>query len=69
LRAKVEATNHRLAAAARSWGVTLIDIGPQLLEKDGTISKATMGDFVRLTPKGYRNWAQAVLAVLNEDKV
>jgi len=69
LRAKVNATNTLLAAAARNWGVTLVDIGPQLLERDGTISRDMMGDFVHLTPKGYRIWADAVLAALKEDKV
>lgn len=69
LRAKVEATNKLLAAAARTWGVTLIDIGSRLLEQDGSISKETMGDFVHLTPKGYRVWADAVLAALKQDKV
>jgi lysophospholipase L1-like esterase len=64
LRIKVKATNALLTAAAKSWGVTLIDIGPQLLEKDGTISRDMMGDFVHLTPKGYRIWADAVLAAL-----
>jgi hypothetical protein len=69
LRAKVKATNQLLAAAARTWGVTLIDIGSRLLEEDGSISKETMGDFVHLTPKGYRVWADAVLAALKQDKV
>lgn len=69
LRAKVKATNALLAAAARSWNVTLIDLGPQLLEKDGTISKEMMGDFVHLTPKGYQIWADAVLAALKDDEL
>jgi N-acetylglucosamine-6-sulfatase len=69
MRAKVKAANQLLANAARTWGVTLIDIGPRLLEGDGSISKETMGDFVHLTPKGYRVWADAVLAALKQDKV
>lgn len=68
LRARIKATNTLLATAAKTWAVTLIDIGPELLEKDGTISKEMMGDFVHLTSKGYQIWADAVLAALKSDR-
>jgi len=41
-----------------------MDIGTRFLEPDGTISKEIMPDFLHLTPKGYRIWADAI-----EDKL
>jgi lysophospholipase L1-like esterase len=64
LRIQVQKTNRILVASAKDWKVDLLDIGPALVEKDGTISKEMMGDFVHLTPKGYRIWADAVNASL-----
>lgn len=64
LRLKVHETNRLLAAAAKDWKVDLLDIGTLLVEKDGTISKETMGDFVHLTPKGYQIWADAVVSAI-----
>jgi hypothetical protein len=39
LRSPIKSTNSILAASARIWNVELIDIGSELLEKDGSISK------------------------------
>ncbi len=68
LRLKVHATNQLLAANAKDWNVDLLDIGDQLIEEDGSISKEIMGDFVHLTPKGYQIWADAVIAALKRTK-
>jgi beta-glucosidase len=69
LRLKVQETNELLAASAKEWNVDLLDIGPQLVEKDGSISKEIMDDFVHITPKGYQIWADAVIALMKKDKV
>ncbi len=68
LRLKVQATNELLIAKAKDWNVDVLDIGAQLVEEDGSISKEMMGDFVHLTAKGYQIWAGAVIAALNETK-
>lgn len=68
LRLKVQATNQLLIANAKDWNVNLLDIGAQLLEEDGSISKEIMGDFVHLTPKGYQIWADVVIAALKRTK-
>lgn len=41
-----------------------MDIGHVFTERDGTISKQVMRDYVHLTPRGYRLWAEAI-----EDKL
>lgn len=40
--------------------VHYLDIGQTFLEKDDTISKEIMPDFLHLTPKGYERWAEAI---------
>ncbi|WP_165071556.1 platelet-activating factor acetylhydrolase IB subunit [Paludisphaera rhizosphaerae] len=40
--------------------VHYLDIGETFLEKDGTLSKEIMPDFLHLTPKGYERWAEAI---------
>jgi N-acetylglucosamine-6-sulfatase len=42
------------------------DIGHVFLEADGTISQEIMPDFLHLTPKGYRLWAEAIEPDLKE---
>jgi len=37
-----------------------LDIGDKFLEPDGSISKEVMNDYLHLTPKGYRIWAEAI---------
>ncbi|HND55453.1 MAG TPA: platelet-activating factor acetylhydrolase IB subunit [Pirellulaceae bacterium] len=40
--------------------VRFLDIGDRFLEKDGTLTKEIMPDFLHLSPKGYRIWADAI---------
>ncbi len=40
--------------------VKYLDIGGKFLEKDGTMSKEVMGDFLHPSPKGYEIWAGAI---------
>jgi lysophospholipase L1-like esterase len=67
LRAKINATNRILSASAGVWKVGYMDIGSQLLEKDGTISSDIMADYVHPTVKGYRIWADAIANYLQAE--
>ena len=46
--------------------VKYLDIGEKFLEKDGTLSRDIMPDFLHLSPKGYRTWADAVKGPIKE---
>jgi lysophospholipase L1-like esterase len=46
--------------------VKYLDIGEKFLDKDGTLSKDIMPDFLHLSPKGYRIWADAVKGPIKE---
>lgn len=63
-RSQIAQINNLLQPVAKELGVTLLDITPQLLEDDGTISKQTMGDFLHPTATGYAIWANALKAHL-----
>jgi lysophospholipase L1-like esterase len=41
-------------------GITWLDIGPKLLQPDGTVSREVMGDFCHPTERGYQIWAEAI---------
>lgn len=43
-----------------------LDIGDKFLETDGSISKGIMYDYLHLTSKGYRVWAEAIEPKLAE---
>lgn len=46
--------------------VTYIDIGPKLLEPDGSISVETMGDYLHPSAKGYEIWADAIQPIVDK---
>lgn len=48
------------AAAGKLPNTVFLDIGPKLVEKDGTISREIMSDFCHPTPRGYAVWADAI---------
>jgi len=56
--------NARHAELAEERGYAFVDIGPQLLESDGTLSQDTAPDFCHLTDRGYRHWADALRPLL-----
>ena len=43
-----------------------LDIGPKFLEADKSLSKEIMPDYLHLTPKGYKIWAEATEPKLME---
>ncbi len=60
-RVKIETINKTIAKLDDGGKtVQYLDIGEKFLEKDGTISKTIMNDFLHLTPKGYEIWAEAI---------
>ncbi len=66
LRSAVSATNAKIAALADGRGVVRLDLGPRLLESDGSITTDTMPDYLHLSRKGYGIWADAMVPILRE---
>jgi beta-glucosidase len=58
LRARLQSVNDKIAKLAE--GVRFLDIGKAFLNDDGTISPDVMPDYLHLSVKGYRIWAQAM---------
>jgi lysophospholipase L1-like esterase len=65
VRDKIKKTNE-IIAKLDGKNVKYLDIGPKFLEKDGTLSKDIMPDFLHLSEKGYMIWAEAVDKDLKE---
>lgn len=63
-RPKIKAVNDLLAKLADGNRIRYLDVGPALLEKDGTLLKATSFDFVHFTKSGYERWAAALAPAL-----
>ncbi len=63
-RQHISAINKLLAGFARETGITLLDLGPILLQSDGTISREIMSDFCHPTEKGYQIWGNALAPLL-----
>lgn len=60
IRDKIKATNAIIAKLGDDKKVVYFDIGEKFLDKDGTLSKDIMYDFLHLTPKGYDIEAEAI---------
>jgi Lysophospholipase L1 and related esterases len=56
-RGKILQVNQALAKLANSKSIYYVDIGSKLIEKDGSISKEIMPDYLHLSEKGYGIWA------------
>jgi lysophospholipase L1-like esterase len=59
-REKLQAVNAKIARLDDGSHVKYLDIGKAFLNEDGTISPEIMPDFLHLTRKGYRIWADAM---------
>jgi len=72
-RDKLNEVNEKIASLGDGKRVVYLDFGKQFLNDDGTISKEVMPDFLHLSPKGYRIWADAIeptlWKMLDEEKV
>lgn len=59
-RGKILQVNEALAKLDDGKNIFYIDIGPQLIEKDGSISKSMMRDYLHPGEAGYEIWASAI---------
>ncbi len=65
-RGKLLQINQALAKLDDGKMIHYIDFGPQLIEADGSISKAVMPDKLHLSERGYQIWAEAIEPKLKE---
>jgi lysophospholipase L1-like esterase len=59
-RERLRAVNDRIAKLDDGHMVKYLDIGRRFLNEDGSIARDIMPDFLHLSRKGYRIWADAV---------
>lgn len=59
-RGKILQVNQALAKLDDGRSVFYVDFGSRLIEADGSISKEIMPDFLHLSEKGYRIWAESI---------
>ncbi len=63
-RKQIGEINRLMDAFANVPGITLLDIGPKLLQADGTLPREVMPDFCHPNDRGYQAWADALSPVL-----
>ena len=66
VRAKLDEVNATIKKLDDGKTVHYLDIGPAFLEEDKSISKEIMPDFLHLSRKGYRIWADAIEPTLSK---
>ena len=59
-RGKILQVNEALAKLDDGKNIFYIDIGPQLIESDGSISKSMMRDYLHPGEAGYKIWANTI---------
>jgi lysophospholipase L1-like esterase len=59
-RAKLEEVNRQVSRLDDGTNVTYLDIGKAFTNPDNTISREIMPDYLHLTARGYRLWADAM---------
>ena len=59
-RERIAAVNSRIARLDDGKSVTYLDVGPVFIQPDGKIARDVMPDFLHLSEKGYRIWADAM---------
>lgn len=65
-RGKILQINQALAKLGDGKMIHYIDFGSELIEKDGSISKELMPDYLHLSERGYEIWGQAIEPKLKE---
>jgi beta-glucosidase len=55
-----EAANKKIATFADQQMVHYLDIGPEFLNDDSTLSREIMPDLLHLSEAGYRIWAESI---------
>lgn len=66
VRDKIKEVNQIISKLNDGQKVRYMDIGEKFLEKDGSISREIMPDYLHLTPKGYQIWAKAIKPAVEE---
>ncbi|HEU5162599.1 MAG TPA: GDSL-type esterase/lipase family protein [Thermoanaerobaculia bacterium] len=66
MRAKIDLVNASLAALDDGDRVRYVDLGPRLMERNGTLAPSIMPDALHLSAAGYRIWADAIAPILKE---
>ena len=59
-RPRIKKINEMISKLDKQKNVRYLDIGDKFLEKDGSLSKDIMPDYLHLSAKGYKIWADAV---------
>jgi lysophospholipase L1-like esterase len=65
-RDRVRAVNAQIKGLDDGQSVRFLDITSTFVKPDGSISQDVMPDYLHLTPKGYRLWAEAIEPTLWE---
>lgn len=65
-RAWIDAVNAAIVKLADGDNVRWLDFNARLVQPDGKISAEVMGDFLHLTPAGYKIWAENALPAITE---
>ena len=60
LEPKIGQINEKIQSLGDGKMVTYLDIGPKFLNAEGKLPKDVMPDFLHLSAKGYRIWADAI---------
>jgi len=63
-RTKIKAVNERIAKLDDKQTIRYMDIGADLSNPDGTLSKDVMPDYLHLSQKGYEIWAEKMNPLL-----
>ena len=63
-RKKVAEVNALLKPLAKEAGITFIDLGDQLVQPDGTISREMMPDFLHPAEPAYAIWGEALKEIV-----
>ena len=63
-RALIAEINKLLVEFGQIPGITFVDLGPKLLQPDGTLSREIMSDFCHPTEKGYAIWGGTLKPLL-----
>ena len=66
IRDKVKKVNKIICNLADNKKIWYLDIGNVFLEKDGSISKKVLRDYLHLSEKGYQRWATTMNPTLNK---
>jgi beta-glucosidase len=66
LRRLNDRVNQQIATYANGRNIHFLDIGPSLLQADGTLSKDVMPDLLHPNEKGYGIWQRAMAPKLDE---